>query len=158
MTPPAKKIAAKPRPRRKPPAHGSSPPWLVAFESGASEAIADFFAPDLVLHFSDSLLRRLPGGLAGLQQLAALLKTAFPDLKWQVLATSGQGQTHVYTCSAQGTHRGLFLRVQPTGRRVAFPGRFMVRTAGDLIVEMWIRSALTTLLPQLGMAPEVPSR
>lgn len=130
----------------------------MAFESGAPEALDEVFARDLVLHFSDSLLKRLPEGLIGLRQLAALLKTAFPDLRWHVIAVSGQGQTHVYTCSAHATHRGPFLRVQPTGRRVSFPARFMIRTAGATVVEMWIRSALTTLLPQLGMAPEVPPR
>lgn len=130
----------------------------MAFESGSPEALDEVFAHDLVLHFSDSLLKRLPNGLTGLKELAALLKTAFPDLRWHVITVSGQGQTHVYTSSARGTHRGPFLRVRPTGRPVSFPARFMIRAAGAPVVEMWIRSAFTTLLPQLGMALEVPPR
>src|SRR5574341_107875 len=117
----AKKVArpaqpTRPSAQKKASPRGAAPPWLMAFESGAPEALDEVFARDLVLHFSDSLLKRLPEGLTGLRQLAALLKTAFPDLRWHVISVSGQAQTHVYTCSARGTHRGPFLRVQPTGR------------------------------------------
>lgn len=129
------------------------PRWMSDWEAGRSRAMAAVFSPHLTLHFSDSLLPHVPDGLAGFQYLTSLFDTAFPDLRWTILLRSGQGATDVITCVGRGTHRGPFIRVPPTKRRVTFPARFMTRTHDGKIVELWVRTSLKGLLPQLGMAP-----
>jgi predicted ester cyclase len=107
------------------------------------------------LHFSDNLLPPPPPGLAGVKHLMASLWTAFPDLKLTISAESGQGRTRVYTWVAHGTHKGPLMQVRATGKRVRFPGRFMMRHEDERIAELWTRTSLLSLISQLGMAPQV---
>ena len=134
----------------------TKPRWFSAWERADLGALRDAVASDFTLHFSDDLIAHVPEGAAGLELVAASLKAAFPDLGWRILQRSGQGHTEVLTCAARGHHRGPFIRVRPTGRRVSFPARFMTRSQDGAIVERWIRLALASILPQLGMAPEAP--
>jgi predicted ester cyclase len=134
-----------------------APAWLRAFNRGDEAALEALFAPDVVVHSSERLLSCAPSGFSGVKELLSTLRTAFPDLKLALLGDVGQGQTRVYTFVGRGTHRGRFLRVRPTGRPVEFPGRFMMRFDEGKVVEMWIRTNLTGVVPQLGMAPTVVS-
>ena len=129
------------------------PQWLVAANTGDWSALEASFAPDVVIHYHETLLPPLAPGVAGMKQILATLRTAFPDLKVSLVAEAGQGQTRVYTWAARGTHRGPLLRVHATGRRVVFPGRFMMRHEQGKVVELWVRMGLIAILTQLGMAP-----
>jgi len=131
------------------------PRWLKAFNRGDPRGIEELFDPSMVMHFADSFLPSPPHGLAGLNQVLTLLRTAFPDLTFTLESQAGQGKTHVYNWGATGTHTGPFLRVRATGRRVAFPGRFLMRhdDAGR-VVELCARMHLAAVVSQLGMGPK----
>ena len=134
----------------------ATPKWLRAFNKGDLAALDDLFAPSLLTHFSDTLLRAPASGLPGLKQFVAFLRTAFPDLTFTLQSEVGQGKTYVYTWAARGTHRGPFMRVRATGRRVAFPGRFMMRhDENGRVVQLWSRTSLLGVVSQLGMGPRV---
>lgn len=134
----------------------AAPRWLKAFNKGDLAALDDLFAPELLTHFSDTLLRAPTPGLRGLKQFVAFLRTAFPDLTFTQQSQAGQGKTQVYTWAARGTHRGPFMRVRATGRRVAFPGRFMMRyDENGKVVQLWSRTSLLGVVSQLGMGPTV---
>jgi predicted ester cyclase len=55
----------------------------------------------------------------------------------------------------QGTHRGSFFGIEPTGRRVRFTSVELYRVDGDRIAEEWVSSDVTTLMGQLN-APQEP--
>jgi predicted ester cyclase len=130
--------------------------WIKAFNRGDLAAVDALFSPTLLTHYSDTLLRAPPPGIPGLKQFLSFLRTAFPDLTFTVQSASGQGKTHVYTWAARGTHRGPFMRVRATGKRVAFPGRFMMRHDDEgRVGELWARTSLIGLVSQLGMAPRM---
>ena len=135
----------------------SRPPgWLRAVNDGDGAALARLCAADLALHAHDPLLPALPPGAAGLVRWVETLRTAFPDLTLTLEAESGQGRTHVFTFRARGTHRGRLANLRPTGRPAAFVGRLMLRhDQAERIAEVWLRTNLASLMPQLGMGPEL---
>ena len=96
--------------------------WLRAFNKGPIDALDTIFAQHLVMHFSDNLIPSPPPSLEGLKEFLTLLRTAFPDLKFTPQSAAGQGRTQVFTWAARGTHAGLFMRIKPTGRKVAYLG------------------------------------
>jgi predicted ester cyclase len=71
--------------------------------------------------------------------MAASLATADSGNKTLVLAT--------------GTHRGVFLNVPPTGRRVAIAGIDMFRVRDGALVEAWVSSDVFGLVQQIGGMP-----
>jgi steroid delta-isomerase-like uncharacterized protein len=96
-----------------------------------------------------------PGGLAGVARLMIAWRAAFPNLAITVEELAAAGDRVAARWTLSGTHRGAFLGVRPTGRRVAVAGLELYRLAAGRIVERWAVVDLLGLLRQLG-AP-VPS-
>ena len=54
--------------------------------------------------------------------------------------------------TSSGTHRGEFMGVPPSGKRVAVSGMHIMRLADGKIVEHWSFSDQVGMMRQLGMA------
>jgi len=98
-----------------------------------------------------------PGGRspdnAGFKQGIAHLYDAFPDLHAQVedlLVDVAEGAVAV-RWSATGTHSGVYLGAQPSGRRVSFKGIEIIRIRAGRITERWGEWDGIDLLVQLGL-------
>jgi predicted ester cyclase len=99
-----------------------------------------------------------PGGPEGEKQLIAGARTAFPDLRYileDVLAA--EGDMVVVRWTAQGTHRGRFRGIAPSGAEVSWSGITIYRLADGRLISGWSRSQQLGLLQQLG-ATVVPPR
>ena len=99
-----------------------------------------------------------PGGPEGEKQLIAGARSAFPDLRYtleDVLAA--EGDTVVVRWTAQGTHRGRFRGIAPSGAEVSWSGITIYRLAAGRLISGWSRSQQLGLLQQLG-ATVVPPR
>jgi predicted ester cyclase len=61
-------------------------------------------------------------------------------------------QGDLYCCRFQmdGVHRGAFMGVPATGRRIALPGLTLLRFSGDQVIERWSNADMLGLLVQLG--------
>jgi steroid delta-isomerase-like uncharacterized protein len=110
-------------------------------------AAREFFAPDVVDH------NPRPGqapGLEGVQGVLATYLRAFPDMTLAVdeLVTSGDRVALRWT--TQGTHRGEFLGIPLTRKRVTTTGIEIFRLEGEAIVERWGNVDQLALLEQLG--------
>jgi steroid delta-isomerase-like uncharacterized protein len=57
-------------------------------------------------------------GRAGLIESIERLRTAFPDLIWRIEEMVAEGEQVASLHSWSGTHRGEFLGIAPTGKRV----------------------------------------
>lgn len=55
--------------------------------------------------------------------------------------------------SPRGTHRGEFLGIAPTGKRIVYTGFDMSRVSGGRIVEAWAGYDALGLMRQLGAVP-----
>lgn len=94
-----------------------------------------------------------PGAAADKQGVLGLyqaIRTAFPDftpeIHWQVAADDMVTTFKTY----HGTHRGEFLGISPTGRRVSFYTVDVMRVVNGKITDHWGVATLLDLLQQLG--------
>lgn len=91
-----------------------------------------------------------PRGPEGLRELVTLLRTAFPDARIVIEDLIAEGERMCARTTLRGTHRGQFLGIAPTGRRVIQEQMHIVRFVGGKAVEHRSLSDDLGLLRQLG--------
>jgi steroid delta-isomerase-like uncharacterized protein len=92
-------------------------------------------------------------GLAGLQDVLRSMRAAFPDLHWSVAEQLADGDRVLTRFEWTGTHRGPFLGVPPTGRRVTVWGMVIDRFVEGRIKDTRILVDTLGLMTQLGALP-----
>jgi steroid delta-isomerase-like uncharacterized protein len=125
-----------------------------AFNEHDLDAAAAFLAHDWVGHWvgmSDG------HGADGFRRLAGTYLTAFPDMQIAVEDALADGDKLARRVSWTATHRGPFLGVPATGRRVRGQGIVILRIVDGKIAEEWEMSDLLGLLQQLGAVPTFPA-
>ena len=95
-------------------------------------------APDLVT--SEPLLDRV-----------RVLRSAFPDLRVQVVRIVVDGELVAVHLAGGGTHRGTFQGSRATGRRWAAAGTAIYRVRGGRIADFWVTWDTLAILEQLGL-------
>ena len=91
-----------------------------------------------------------PPDLERLREGLSDLRAAFPDLRVAEVDAVREGEKAAFRWVMGGTHRGEFLGMAPTGRRVEAMGMDIVHTAGEEIVEHWGEFDAVGLLRRLG--------
>ncbi|MCP8314223.1 MAG: ester cyclase [archaeon] len=94
-----------------------------------------------------------PPGLEGLKQVRSLIRKAFPDLRVAMEDIIVEGDKVVARIVGHGTHKGEFMGVSPTGKKVSITAIYIVRVAGGKIVELWAEFNSLELMQQLGAIP-----
>ena len=94
-----------------------------------------------------------PAGLEGLKQVVTMFRTAFPDLHCTVEEMIAEGDKVMARGTIRGTHKGEFMGVPPTGKRVRVTGIDIVRIAGGKVVERWGNFDEMGMMQQLGVVP-----
>ena len=123
---------------------------VAAFDSGVLENYVAFYHPQAKLHF---LPPGMPQGREGARLFYSGFLAAFPDAKVTVSDVMVDGDMVAERFMLEATHRGAFMGVPPTGRRVAVNGITMFRIADDQIVERWSEANFLGLLQQIGALP-----
>ena len=108
--------------------------------------------------FSDTFLDHTPQpnctpDKAGALGLYKKLRAAFPDFHAEIHWQRIDGDVVTTYKTYHGTHRGEFLGVAPTGRKIAFETVDVMRVRGGKITEHWGVANLFSLLEQLGAWP-----
>jgi steroid delta-isomerase-like uncharacterized protein len=104
-------------------------------------------APEIVDH--NPIPNQAPGR-DGFKQWMAAARTAFPDMRGTVEDVIVEGDRVAARTTWHGTHRGEFVGVGATGRRVSFSAFHLVRFSQDRAVEWWGTADLLGVLQQLG--------
>jgi steroid delta-isomerase-like uncharacterized protein len=118
-----------------------------AFDSGDLQTLEETTAPSFVDH--NPLEGQLPG-VRGTKQASTIYRTAFPDAKIVVEDTIAQADKVVIRWSGHATHKGPFLDVPPTSKRVTLEGITIFRVEKGKIAEQWAELNLYGILRQLG--------
>ncbi len=71
------------------------------------------------------------------KEVVVLLRTAFPDASYTIYDLIGENDKVVARWSLTGTHRGTYLDVSPTEKRVILKGIIIFRLEDGKIVEYW---------------------
>src|SRR5579885_3105629 len=98
----------------------------------------------------------LPGqgpGLEGLQKVLTEFKAAFPDIHWTIEEQISEADRVMTRFTWTGTHRGPFLGVPPTGRRISIWGVVIDRFVNGRIKQTRIIMDTLGMLTQMGAIP-----
>jgi steroid delta-isomerase-like uncharacterized protein len=115
--------------------------------NGANFSVAaNYLAPDVKTH------NGFPDQAPGLDGFVAALKAfhgAFPDLRANLTHTVAEGDMVVGRFEVTGTHRGTFLGLPGSGRKVHYEEIALVRMADGKIAEHWAIADALAILQQL---------
>ncbi len=117
---------------------------------GRIEEAGEFFWEDVVEEVP------LPGqgpGLKGLQEVLVQMKGAFPDIHWEVEEQISEGDRVVSRFVWTGTHRGAFLGIPATGRRVSVWAVVMDHFVEGRIKHTRIIMDTLGMMGQMGVLP-----
>ncbi len=120
---------------------------MAAVEAGDEAALDDLLDARLVDH------NPIPGqspGRAGFKEWMRSARQSFPDLSAAVEDVVADGDRVAGRVRYQGTHRGSFAGIPPTGRTVEFEAFHIARFEGDVVVEWWGTADLFGALHQIG--------
>lgn len=130
------------------------------FGRGNYDAADEILAPDYMGH-GGSAGSPPTTGTAGIKQMAALQRSAFPDLR-VILNRQVAEADHVTThWTASGTHQGTLnlttgtamAIVEPTGKTISWDEIRIDRYVDGRIAESWYIPDRMTYLQQLGLLP-----
>ncbi len=124
-----------------------------AINSGNLDALRDLVAPTVVEH--DPGPQQGPGA-QGYVDLFTELRTAFPDLKVTPEHITADENTVALAYTMQGTHKGDFMGIAPTGKPVKARGVQIARFENGKMVERWGSSDELGILKQIGAEPKTP--
>ena len=115
-------------------------------------SVADeLVAPDFINHEAPPGWDRGPESMRG---LANMLRTAFPDLNFEIEDLVAEGETVAGRLTMSGTHEGPLMGMPPTGRSVRQDHMHFVRFRDGKAVEHWgVRDELG-MMQQLGAIRE----
>lgn len=123
-----------------------------ALTPGNWTALEALVAPDFVEH---EALWGIPATRAGLRQKYELLRTGFPDLRFDVEDLLMDEDKVVARVSVSGTHSGVFMGQPPTGQHFSVTSINIFRVRSGQIVEHWGVFDQMGMLAQLRVFPSI---
>src|SRR5437773_6743089 len=109
---------------------------------GNLAAFDNYMSADVVFNNSKGLKQQLASNQT--------LRNAFPDFQLVIEDQIAEGDKVVTRVTFQGTHRGEFRGVAPTGKQVRYSGIAIDRIVDGKVIEMWHIADTLSLLQQIG--------
>jgi len=122
-----------------------------AFNAGRLEVTDELIASDFVGHDPS-----LPGevrGPAGVKEVIAGYRAAFPDIRVMIEDQIADGDLVVTRWRATGTHQGELMGMSATGKQATVTGITIDRIVGGRIAESWDNWDTLGMMQQLGAIP-----
>jgi steroid delta-isomerase-like uncharacterized protein len=115
---------------------------------GNLDVAEELVAPDFFNHEAPPGQNSGPESMRG---LTTMLRTAFPDLHFEIEELIAEGATVAGRLTMSGTHQGPLMGMPPTGRSMQQAHMHFVRFRDGLAVEQWgVRDDLA-MMQQLGV-------
>jgi steroid delta-isomerase-like uncharacterized protein len=89
-------------------------------------------------------------GYEGIKNFVIGLRTGFPDIKFTVERQIAEADKVAARWFIEGTHKGVFLDMPPTGNKVKDQGLDIFIISGGKIAEIWVNENDFGLMKQLG--------
>jgi len=130
-----------------------------AFNQGDVTVFDQYMAPNGIDH------QEPPGTdfIAHLKSVAQGLRTAFPDLHFEIHDLLAEGNVVAFRSTMTGTHTGILALgrgqpVPPTGRPVAVPHMYFVTMQDGKVTDLWHIWNIPLMMQQLGIGMEAPAQ
>ena len=114
---------------------------------GTLSVIDELYSPDFVCHFPVGPEWR---GHEGIRKAVSEHRASFPDWHERVDDIVAEGDRVVIRFTSNGTHRGEFAGLAPTGRTVSIQEVAIFRLVDGKIAEQWGMPDIHGLMQQLG--------
>lgn len=121
------------------------------FSKGDRSVIEEVIAPDCTFHHPGMTTN--PLGPAGLEHIADIFFTAFPDLRASMDEMVAEGDSIAVRWTSTGTHEGELMGIAPTGRKVEFTGMNLFHLKDGKISEWWSSTDELGIMRQIGAEP-----
>jgi predicted ester cyclase len=125
------------------------------FNQGDLSVFDEFIDPNGVDH------QEPPGTpfVEHLKQVVTAMRTAFPDLHFEIHDILGEGEIVAFRSTMTGTHSGLFTLapgrpIPPTGRHVSVPHMHFVRVVDGKTTDLWHLWNIPMMMQQMGVMPQ----
>ena len=106
--------------------------WIAFADAGFPGSFDKFIATDYVGHLGDTQM-----DLAEIERVERAFASSFPDTQHFIDDVVAENDRVVLRVTSRGTHRGEFMGIAPTERRVEFTSIVIYRIAGSRIAESW---------------------
>ena len=117
------------------------------WNSGHLDVAAEVFAPDATSPDAPML----PPGPAGVNIIASMFRSAFPDFHMTIDFLAAEGDRVAAHFVETGTHEGELFGIAPTGKTVSFGEMGLLRLEGGKVVESFYNTDMLSLMQQLGV-------
>ena len=122
-----------------------------AINQGNIRVIDELLIPDFIEH--EELPPGIPPGREGPKVLFTMLRSGFPDIKATIEHLIAEGDQVVLHMTWTGTHKGEFMGIPPTGKRISINVIDILVIAEGRFVEHWGVMDSMAMMQQLGVAP-----
>lgn len=119
------------------------------WNQGKLESIRELMSESCRHH--DPVFPSLASGAENIKRHIATCRSGFPDLKFTIDDTVAERNEVVHHWTAQGTHKGQFLGMQPTNKQATVTGTSIFRIENGKISEQWSDWNLMSMMEQLGV-------
>jgi steroid delta-isomerase-like uncharacterized protein len=123
---------------------------ITAMNNGDLTLLDTAFAADYVEHSPDPMATSK--GLPALKEMYTMMRTAFPDIKIEVINAVAEGDHVIIHQTLTGTNTGSMGGMPATGKAVKADGVDMFIVKDGKIVEHWAVYDSMTMMTQMGMA------
>ena len=120
-----------------------------ALNEGNLAIMDEVVAPQYVFHFPYMEVK----GPEGCKQFANMMRNAFPDYHVTIDDIIGEGDMVAVRATVRGTHRGEFIGIAPTGKKVEIKEAVFIQFADGKAVEAWSYVDNLSVFQQLGVNP-----
>lgn len=130
--------------------------YIESMNLGDIDMTMDVFADSFVDH------QVVPGGAtlgntkADVRQAHVMLKDAFPDVQFALQDLIIEGDSVVMRVSGEGTHKGSFFGIPPTGKHLSWTGVRLLRLENGKFAEGTSELDQVGILQQMGIIPSPP--
>ena len=119
---------------------------------GREDLIETLMAPGVIGHRTHDSGGDVIGP-QGFRQFYEAIRTAFPDLRFEMEDVFASGGRVAGRWTMTGTHTGPFQGASPTGRRVTITGMSIAQIEDGVVRESWDEWDRFGLMLQLGLVP-----
>src|SRR3712207_2987555 len=128
------------------------------WSTGELDRAGEILAPGYVMHQHHDPDGSGDLGVEATKAFAAEFRRGFPDFRDTIDLQVAEGGLVATRFTSTGTHRGEFMGVAPTGRRLSWTGTVIDRVVDGRIVESWGNWDMIGVLQQLGTIPAGSAR
>jgi steroid delta-isomerase-like uncharacterized protein len=118
--------------------------------SRATIVLDELYATDFVFHSGTG---EVIHGLKNCKQSQSDFFSAFPDIHYTIDDIVAEGDRVAARWTMTGTHKGEFMGIPPTNKKVTISAITIDRIAGGKYVEEWLRFDTLDFMQQLGIVP-----